>query len=210
MRKPVVLDTDVMVDFLRGQAEAVAFVKSHSDRIILSAIVVAELYAGVKDDEERALLDELIKVFRVVPVTAELAKTGGHPQAGLRQVPWRKSGRCHRGRHGPIRGCRAEDPQREALPHDERHQTSLRKGEVSRPSARCPLCRGGEFCDEAFQKPASLFSILRADPGGLPQRSVPMSPYLSELLPKVFGCRVLRIPARGLPRSVLETPGSRR
>ena len=42
------LDTDVLVDFLRGHKKAVAFVNTHSARIILSSIVIAELYAGVK------------------------------------------------------------------------------------------------------------------------------------------------------------------
>jgi len=75
--KPILLDTDVMVDFLRGHARAVAFVKAHSERIILSSIVIAELYAGVMEDQEQAILDELVKIFRVVPVTVELAKAAG-------------------------------------------------------------------------------------------------------------------------------------
>jgi hypothetical protein len=66
-----------MVDFLRGHARAVAFVKAHSERIILSSIVIAELYAGVREDREQAILDELVKIFRVVPVTVELAKAAG-------------------------------------------------------------------------------------------------------------------------------------
>lgn len=77
MGKPILLDTDVMVDFLRGHAQAVAFVKAHSERIILSSIVIAELYAGVREDQEQAILDELVKIFRVVPVTVELAKAAG-------------------------------------------------------------------------------------------------------------------------------------
>ena len=77
MSKPVLLDTDVMVDFLRGHDRAVAFVKAHSERVILSSIVIAELYAGVMQDQEQAILDELVKIFRVVPVTVELAKAAG-------------------------------------------------------------------------------------------------------------------------------------
>lgn len=70
-------DTDVLVDFLRGYTKAVAFVNAQSSRIILSSIVVAELYAGVKGDEEQAALDNFVSLFRIVPVCADIAKAGG-------------------------------------------------------------------------------------------------------------------------------------
>ncbi len=73
----ILLDTDVLVDFLRGHRKAVAFVKAHSAQIILSSIVVAELYSGVKGDAEQAALEDFVSLFRVVPVSAEIAKTGG-------------------------------------------------------------------------------------------------------------------------------------
>jgi predicted nucleic acid-binding protein len=77
MAKPVLVDTDVMVDFLRGHPKAVALVQTHSASIILSSIVAAELYAGVKGDEELSKLDSLISLFRVLPVSIELARAGG-------------------------------------------------------------------------------------------------------------------------------------
>ena len=77
MAEPILLDTDVLVDFFRGYIKAVAFVNAHSARIILSSIVVAELYAGVKGDAEQAALGNFVSLFRVVPVSAEIAKKGG-------------------------------------------------------------------------------------------------------------------------------------
>lgn len=77
MKRPILADTDVFVDFLRGYDKAVEYVKAHSGEIMLSAIVVCELYAGVRGDRERAELDALVAVFPVVPVTAELARAGG-------------------------------------------------------------------------------------------------------------------------------------
>ena len=73
----VLIDTDVLVDFLRGLDKAGAIIRAHQDHIILSAISVAELYAGVKGDKERATLDAFVGLFRVVPVTADIAKLGG-------------------------------------------------------------------------------------------------------------------------------------
>ena len=77
MASSILLDTDVLVDFFRGHGKAVTFVNTHSARIILSSIVVAELYAGVKGDIEQATLDNFISLFRVVPVDVEIAKNGG-------------------------------------------------------------------------------------------------------------------------------------
>ena len=77
MSKTLLIDTDVMIDFLRGHPKAVALVKKHSSRIILSSIVTAELYAGVRGDEELDTLDNLLSLFRVIPVSPSLAKAGG-------------------------------------------------------------------------------------------------------------------------------------
>jgi len=77
MAKPLLIDTDVMIDFLRGHPKAVALVKKHSARIILSSIVTAELYAGVRGDEELDTLDNLVSLFRVIPVSPSLARAGG-------------------------------------------------------------------------------------------------------------------------------------
>jgi predicted nucleic acid-binding protein len=73
----ILVDTDVLVDFLRGYNKAVTFVNKFSSRIILSPIVVAELYAGVKGNAERTVLDNFVSLFRIVPLTAEIAKIGG-------------------------------------------------------------------------------------------------------------------------------------
>ena len=77
MPNSILVDTDVLVDFLRGHEQAVAFVNEFSSQIILSPIVVAELYAGVKGDAEQTILDNFISLFRVVSLTAEISKIGG-------------------------------------------------------------------------------------------------------------------------------------
>lgn len=76
MKKMILIDTDVVVDFLRGYDEAVAYLKGLSGEVALSSISVAELYAGVRDDE-REKLDEFISLFPVLPITSEIAKNGG-------------------------------------------------------------------------------------------------------------------------------------
>jgi len=77
MTRSILPDTDVLVDFFRGHVKAVAFINDNSDRIILSAIVVAELFAGVKGSTEQSTIEEFVSLFRLVPVNAEIAKAGG-------------------------------------------------------------------------------------------------------------------------------------
>ena len=77
MTRSILLDTDVLVDFFRGQVKAVAFINNYSDRIILSSIVVAELFAGAKGSAEQVALEEFVSLFRVIPVNVEIAKAGG-------------------------------------------------------------------------------------------------------------------------------------
>lgn len=84
--KPLLIDSDVMVDYLRGRRLAVHYVARHSDRIVLSSIVVAELYSGVKGNRERTVLDWLASEFPVLPVTAEIAR-----EAGLLRSAYAKS-----------------------------------------------------------------------------------------------------------------------
>ena len=80
MPRPILLDTDVLIDFLRGYDKAVSFVNANLDRIILSSIVVAELYAGVrggKGDAEQVVLENFLSLFHIVPIDGDIAKLGG-------------------------------------------------------------------------------------------------------------------------------------
>ena len=77
MKKPLLLDTDVWIDYLRGCPEAVSYVNAQAESIILSTVVAAELYAGVRDDEDLARLDEFLSQFPTVPVTTEIARSAG-------------------------------------------------------------------------------------------------------------------------------------
>jgi hypothetical protein len=63
--------------FTEPYGKAVIFVNVNSSRIILSSIVIAELYAGVKGESELTVLENFVSLFRILPVTSEIAKTGG-------------------------------------------------------------------------------------------------------------------------------------
>lgn len=70
-------DTDVLIDFLRGYEKAVDFVTTNSHKIVLSSIVVTELYAGAKGPSELNVLDNFVSLFAVIPVTSNIARAAG-------------------------------------------------------------------------------------------------------------------------------------
>lgn len=77
MATPFLVDTDVIIDFLRGYKKSVDFVNTHAAHIIFSSITVAELYAGVKGESERVILENFVSLFPVIPVSIEIARAGG-------------------------------------------------------------------------------------------------------------------------------------
>ena len=67
MSERLLLDSDVIIDYLRGRAEAVSYIEGLTNPLLLSAITVAELYSGVRDGEERKALDRFVSAFEITP-----------------------------------------------------------------------------------------------------------------------------------------------
>jgi len=85
--KRLLLDTDVLIDFLRGQPQAVQLLEDTDCEFHVSAVSVAELYVGVRDGREREVLDQLMGLLRTIEISTEIAR-----QAGL----WRREyGKSH-------------------------------------------------------------------------------------------------------------------
>lgn len=77
--KPILLDSDVFIDFLRGHDQAVSFVNAHSERILVSSVTVAELHAGVGGGREDT--DSLGSVFNFDATCRVRYRLRGRPAA---------------------------------------------------------------------------------------------------------------------------------
>lgn len=77
MAERCLIDTDVIVEYLRGGPEAVRFLEGLEGEWQVSAITVAELFSGVKGAEEDQALEQFLLAFEVLPVDGDLAKRGG-------------------------------------------------------------------------------------------------------------------------------------
>lgn len=85
----MLIDTDILIDFLRGLPEAVEFLEVHVDDLCVSAVTVAELYQGVREGEERIKLASTLSAMTVLPLTEEIAE-----QAGLYRRDYRNTLGC--------------------------------------------------------------------------------------------------------------------
>jgi predicted nucleic acid-binding protein len=71
----VLLDTDYVIDFLRG-ISSVIIPLLEANTAFLSILSVYELYAGMRPGEEQAT-DDFIQACHIEPVTIEIAKQAG-------------------------------------------------------------------------------------------------------------------------------------
>jgi predicted nucleic acid-binding protein len=77
MATPLLIDTDVLIDYLRDYSAAVSYVEAQQERFLISVVTVAELYAGVREGEERARLEQFLRAFEIIPLDLRLAVQGG-------------------------------------------------------------------------------------------------------------------------------------
>ena len=76
-RKPCLLDTDVLIDYLRGHTSAQGLFAKLPDDCALSTVSIAELHAGVREGAERKALGTLIDTFTLIDLSPTIATQGG-------------------------------------------------------------------------------------------------------------------------------------
>lgn len=75
--EPLLIDTDVIIDYLRDRPAAVDYIDNLTNPLFLSVITVGELYAGVRDGAERTKLDMFLRAFIIVALDEVTAIAGG-------------------------------------------------------------------------------------------------------------------------------------
>ena len=69
-------DTDIITDYLRGFDDALKFFESFDHNFSTSVVTIAELYSGVREEEQQEL-EYFMSLFTVFPLTVEIAKEAG-------------------------------------------------------------------------------------------------------------------------------------
>ena len=73
MAKNYLIDTSIIVDYLRGNQQAALFLNSQK-AVTISVINAAEIYQGAKNKKELNILKELIGHFVIIPLTANISQ----------------------------------------------------------------------------------------------------------------------------------------
>ena len=74
---PCLIDTDVLIDYLRGYPDAHSLFALLPDDCAISTVTVAELHAGVREGVERQALVTLLDTFELIDMSAAIAIQGG-------------------------------------------------------------------------------------------------------------------------------------
>lgn len=123
-REPLV-DTDVWIDYLRGNPLAIKFVQQLPERVWISAISVAELHAGVREGAEREALAQLLSTLEVIDLNTGIATRGG--------LLRRDYGRSHGvGLNDALIGATALEMQLQLLTLNVKHYPELDKQHIKK------------------------------------------------------------------------------
>lgn len=77
MQGKFLIDTDVLIDYLRDQQQAVVFLESLDSPFYISAITIAELFAGVRDGDERTNLSCFLEACATIELDLAISEKGG-------------------------------------------------------------------------------------------------------------------------------------
>ncbi|HLB56413.1 MAG TPA: type II toxin-antitoxin system VapC family toxin [Coxiellaceae bacterium] len=73
----LLIDTNVIIDYLRNNAQAADYLENLSASIVLSTISVAEIYAGIRNGAEEQTVENLLRTMIILPVDHAIASVGG-------------------------------------------------------------------------------------------------------------------------------------
>ena len=81
----LLIDTDVMIEYLRGSEKAMDFLEALERRPATSVICLTELLSGVRDNREQAAVKIFLQAFDILPVDAGIARLGGQYRRAYRK-----------------------------------------------------------------------------------------------------------------------------
>ena len=73
----MVVDTNILIDSLRGKADAVHFLESAETSYSISVISVTELIAGIRGSSELGVVQDFLASFVIHPVDEATSKLAG-------------------------------------------------------------------------------------------------------------------------------------
>lgn len=73
----LLIDTNILIDQLRGLKPAILFAKALPEDTAISAITVVEIYAGARSEQQRLKATALIGTYKILVLDAGSAELAG-------------------------------------------------------------------------------------------------------------------------------------
>jgi predicted nucleic acid-binding protein len=72
------VDTNIIIDFLKGDVKAKEFIINNVDEIKISVVSVSELYAGVRGQKEEEQLKNFLNLFETIELNYSISMEAGY------------------------------------------------------------------------------------------------------------------------------------
>jgi predicted nucleic acid-binding protein len=73
----ILVDTNILIDYLRGRLDAIAWLEALEERTAISAISVLELYAGARGQRDERDIIALREQLTCLPASEEITERAG-------------------------------------------------------------------------------------------------------------------------------------
>ena len=73
----ILVDTNIVIDFLRGSPEPVAWLNALEERPAISAISLLELYAGARSQRDERDINSVRQQLTCLPIEEEIGERAG-------------------------------------------------------------------------------------------------------------------------------------
>lgn len=77
MTERLLMDSDILIEYLRGRDAAIEYLENRDAELLISVMTVAELYSGAKGRKELTALSQFFEAFEAIPIDTEVARIGG-------------------------------------------------------------------------------------------------------------------------------------
>lgn len=71
----IVLDTNVLIEILKGNEKTIKKVESFTDTLCISSITVMELYYGALNKVELNKLEKFVSLFHIIHLSEDISKS---------------------------------------------------------------------------------------------------------------------------------------
>jgi hypothetical protein len=77
MQNLLMLDTDVMIDYLKNYQQAIDYIEKSRNPFLISAITVAELFTGIRNEQEQIAVESILTTCDIISIDYDIAQIGG-------------------------------------------------------------------------------------------------------------------------------------